>query len=70
MKHTDMVVEMDEDEKNTKVKVQYLERDSAERLGRFVEVVVYVDRRGLSLRQLNTAALIQARELLREMLAD
>lgn len=69
MKHTDMVIEFDEDERNTKVKVQYDERDAADRFGRSLEIVVYVDRRGLSRQQFEAMALRQAETLLREVLA-
>ncbi len=70
MKHTDMVVEMDDDESSTKVKVHYAERDSTDHLGRSVEVVVYVDRRGLSRQQFEAAALREAETLLRQVLHD
>ena len=70
MKHTDMVIEMDDDESSTKVKVHYDERDSTDHLGRSVEVVVYVDRRGLSRQQFEAAALREAETLLREVLRD
>ena len=69
MKHTDLAIDLDDDERNTKVKVHYDERDSADRLGRSLEVVVYVDRRGLSRQQFETAALREAEKLLREILA-
>ena len=68
MKHTDMVVEMDDDARSTKVKVHYDERDSADGLGRSLEVVVYVDRRGLSREQFTAAVLRQAETLLRDVL--
>jgi len=58
----------DSDPNDTKARVCYHERDTAERLGQSAEVTVYIDRRGLRLPELSNVAILQAEHFLRRIL--
>ena len=68
MKPIDVAVDMADEERATKVRVHYHEGDSSDSTGRSAEVVVYVDRRGLRLPEISTAAVRRAEEFLRRIL--
>ena len=61
-------VDFDGEEGSTKAKVCYHEGDTAEREGESAEITVYVDRRGLRLPEISTAAVRRAEEFLRRIL--
>jgi hypothetical protein len=68
MKPIDVRIELDGEERTTKVRVHYHEGDTAEHSGRSAEVVVYVDRRGLRLPEISPVAIRSAEEFLRHIL--
>ena len=57
-----------------KVKVSYHERDTSERLGQSVDVIVYIPSEGRTLpdagREISAAAISKAREFLRRILDE
>ena len=69
MRPVDVAVDIEGEERATKVRVHYHEGDTAERSGRSAEVVVYVDRRGLRLPEISAAAIRRTEEFLRRILS-